>query len=63
MYRMDVKWEANEIAAFRRYNSMCREQALAIFAWDRASVEGLATGPRPACVPAADLAATARLGL
>jgi len=59
-YGMNVKWQAGEIDAFKRFNAMCREQAAAIFAWDRDSVRGVAVGPRPIARPAAELAAIAR---
>jgi hypothetical protein len=53
-YGSDVSWEAGEIVAFRIFNDICREQALAIFA---ASRDGL---PCPASRPAAEIAAEAR---
>lgn len=42
-----TEWDANELAAFKLCNEWCRAEALAIFAWDAASVRGVAVGPRP----------------
>jgi hypothetical protein len=42
-YGMDVKWEAHEVVALRKYIDLCREQAMAIF-------EGHLAAPVPAMV-------------
>lgn len=59
-YGSDVVWVAGEIDAYRRYNALCRDQALAIYAWDRNQLAGKVQGPRPVSVPAAELARRAR---
>lgn len=53
-YGSDVSWDAHEIAAFRLYNQMCREQAIAIHA---ANVAGRTP---PASTPAKVFADRAR---